>query len=70
MGGLSKKAFLTKQLTADPNHPALIVNSGNLLFPADVLPPENMAAAKITAAGVSGANQKMGGVGAARGRGR
>ncbi len=62
MGGLSKKAFLTKQLTADPNRPALIVNSGNLLFPADVLPPENMAAAKITAAGVIEANQKMGGV--------
>ena len=62
MGGLSKKAFLTKQLAADSNRPALIVNSGNLLFPADVLPPENMAAAKITAAGVIEANQKMGGV--------
>jgi len=62
LGGLSKKAFLTKQLAADSNRPALIVNSGNLLFPADVLPPENMAAAKITAAGVIEANQKMGGV--------
>lgn len=61
MGGLSKKAFVTKQLAADPNRPALVVNSGNLLFPADVLPPEDMAAARITAGGVIEANRKMGG---------
>jgi 2',3'-cyclic-nucleotide 2'-phosphodiesterase (5'-nucleotidase family) len=60
LGGLSKKAAITKQLSADASRPALIVNSGNLLFPTDVLPPEDMAAARITAGGVIEANRKMG----------
>ena len=61
MGGLSKKAFLIKGLVADPRQASLLVNSGNLLFKTDALPPDNPEAAKISADGIMQATRKMGG---------
>jgi len=61
LGGLSKKAFLTKQLAAEARYPALIVNSGNLLFATDTLPADSVETAKITANGVIEATRKTGG---------
>ena len=61
MGGLSKKAFLTKGLAADPKQPALIVNSGNLLFNTESLAPSNLETARVTADGIVQATRMMGG---------
>lgn len=61
MGGLSKKAFLIKGLDNDPARPALLVNSGNLLFPANQLEPSEAEAAKIAAETVVRATSAMGG---------
>ncbi len=61
MGGLSKKAFLIKGLVADPRYSSLILNSGNMLFKTDVLPPENLETAQIAADGIAQAMRKMGG---------
>ncbi len=61
MGGLSKKAFTIKELASKQANPGLVIDSGNLLFKADSLPPEGLAKAKITAAGVLKAYQTMGG---------
>lgn len=60
MGGLSKKAFLLKGLSNDPNRPALVVTGGNLLFARGRLAPEDAEAAKIAAEAVLRAHQKMG----------
>lgn len=60
MGGLSKKAFITKTLTNDSHYPALIVNSGNLLFKTDILQPEEAETARIAADGVYQATRKTG----------
>ena len=61
MGGLSKKASLIKNLAADPGHPALVVNGGNLLFKTDALPANDLEAAKLTADGIVQATRMMGG---------
>ena len=53
-------AFLIKGLANDPQFPALVVTGGNLLFPADKLPPDTVETAKIAAEGVLQASQKMG----------
>lgn len=61
MGGLSKKAFSIKELASKQAKPGLVLDSGNLLFKADSLPPEGLAKAKITAEGILKAYQTMGG---------
>ena len=61
MGGLSKKAYTIKELTARQANPGLVIDSGNLLFQSDSLPPEALAKAKITADGILKAYQTMGG---------
>jgi 2',3'-cyclic-nucleotide 2'-phosphodiesterase (5'-nucleotidase family) len=61
LGGLSKKAFLIKGLVADPKQPALILNSGNLLFKTDTLAAGEAETAKITADTIVQATRKMGG---------
>lgn len=61
MGGLSKKAFLIKGLVADPRYSSLVLNSGNMLFKTDVLPPGNLETAKIAADGIAQAMRMMGG---------
>jgi 2',3'-cyclic-nucleotide 2'-phosphodiesterase (5'-nucleotidase family) len=60
LGGLSKKAFLMKNLVNESHQPALIVTGGNLLFNADRLEPDTVESAKIAADGVQQASQKMG----------
>jgi 2',3'-cyclic-nucleotide 2'-phosphodiesterase (5'-nucleotidase family) len=60
LGGLSKKAFLVKGLSQDANYPALLISSGNMLFPKTVS-PDGHAAARITAEGVIQATRTMGG---------
>lgn len=60
MGGLSKKAFLLKGLSNDPNRPALVVTGGNLLFARGQLAPEAIEEAKIAADTVLQAHQRMG----------
>ena len=60
MGGLSKKAFLIKNLVNDSQQPALIATGGNLLFKADRLETDAVEPAKIAADGVLQASQKMG----------
>lgn len=60
MGGLSKKATLIKELTNDPQQPALIVTGGNLLFTRGRLAPETTESAKIAAEAILLAHQKMG----------
>jgi 2',3'-cyclic-nucleotide 2'-phosphodiesterase (5'-nucleotidase family) len=60
LGGLSKKAFFTKQLGADSRYPALIVNSGNLLFATETLAADSAESAKITAEGVIQASRATG----------
>lgn len=61
MGGLPKKAYIIKELTQKQNKSALVIDSGNLLFKADSLPPEAMTKAKITADGILQAYRTMGG---------
>ena len=61
MGGLSKKAFLLKGLVAEPRYPALVVNSGNLLFKTDALAAGDLEAGKIAADGIVQATRMMGG---------
>lgn len=61
MGGQSKKATLVKMLVTDPAWPALVAESGNLLFKNDTLPPESLAPAKIAAEGIIQATTAMGG---------
>ncbi len=46
---------------ADPKFASLIVNSGNLLFKTETLPPDGLEAAKISADGIMQATRKMGG---------
>ena len=60
MGGQSKKATLVKMLTTDPAWPALVAESGNLLFKNDSLPPESLTSAKIAADGIIQAITSMG----------
>lgn len=50
-----------KGLVSDPTQPALFVDSGNLLFKADTLPPETVKTATSVAEGVLQATRKMGG---------
>ncbi|NLB06442.1 MAG: hypothetical protein GX835_05670, partial [Desulfobulbaceae bacterium] len=59
MGGLSKKAHLLHALARE-GKPTLLVESGNLLFKTDVVPPTELAAARIGAAGVVTAVSRMG----------
>lgn len=61
MGGLSKKAFLIKELMAEPGRPALVVTGGNLLFNANQLEPASLEAGKIAAEAIMAATGKMGG---------
>lgn len=60
MGGLSKKATTLKALSTEPAWPALVAETGNLLFKNDTLPPESLAPAKIGAEGVIEAITAMG----------
>jgi 2',3'-cyclic-nucleotide 2'-phosphodiesterase (5'-nucleotidase family) len=60
LGGLSKKSFLVKELSRESLYPALLLSSGNMLFPRTV-PPEERAAARITAEGLVQATRAMGG---------
>ena len=59
MGGLSKKAHLLHALARE-GKPTLVVESGNLLFKTDVVPPTELPAARIGAAGVVTAVSRMG----------
>ena len=61
MGGLSKKASTIKELTSRQAKSGLVIDSGNLLFKADSLPPESLVKSKITADGILKAYQAMGG---------
>ena len=60
MGGLSKKAFLVKGLSNDPQFPALLINGGNMLFKKGVSAAE-MPAARIAAETILAATRTMGG---------
>lgn len=60
MGGLSKKSFLVKELSADPHTPAVLINSGNMLFKKGVTADE-MPAARIAAETIVAATRTMGG---------
>ena len=60
MGGLSKKSFLVKGLSADPQFPAVLINSGNMLFKKGVSAAE-MPAARIAADTILAATRTMGG---------
>ncbi len=60
MGGLSKKSFLVKGLSADPQLPAVLINSGNMLFKKGVNAAE-MPAARIAAETIIEATRTMGG---------
>ena len=59
MGGLSKKAHLIKELS-NQGRPTLVVESGNLLFKTDVVPPNELAAARVGAEAMVQALQRMG----------
>lgn len=59
MGGLSKKAHLINTL-ARQGQPTLVVESGNLLFKADVVPPAELVAARIGAEAIANAIRRMG----------
>jgi len=59
MGGLSRRAYLIKQLTSDKNKPILILDAGALLFEQPVIPPSQFAAKKAKAEGIVQAMQKM-----------
>lgn len=61
MGGQSKKATIVKMLATNPAWPALVAESGNLLFKNDTLSPESLAPAKIVAEGVLQATTALGG---------
>lgn len=58
MGGLSKKSFLVKGLSADPQNPAILINSGNMLFKKGVSAAE-MPAARIGAETILAATRAM-----------
>lgn len=60
MGGLSKKSFFVKGLSADPHTPALLINSGNMLVKKGVTDAE-MPAARIGAETIIEATRTMGG---------
>lgn len=60
MGGLSKKSILVKGLSTDPQIPALLLNSGNMLFKKGVT-AEEMPAARIGAETIIAATRSMGG---------
>ena len=59
MGGLSKKAHLVHALARE-GKPTLVVESGNLLFETDAVPPAELAAARIGAEGIVAAVRQMG----------
>lgn len=60
MGGLSKKSFFVKGLSTDPKAPAVLINSGNMLFKKEVTTAE-MPAARIAAETILAATRTMGG---------
>ncbi|MBM9613238.1 hypothetical protein JWJ90_02950 [Desulfobulbus rhabdoformis] len=60
MGGLPKKASLVRGLMRDPNRPALLVSSGNMLLNKNFTASEQTAA-RIRAKAMVRAHQTMGG---------
>ncbi len=60
MGGLSKKSFLVSGLSADPNFPAVLINSGNMLVKKGG-EENDLEAARISADGILQATRTMGG---------
>ncbi len=60
MGGLSKKAFQIKELTHHNNKKSVVLDSGNLLFKAPALPPQQEATARLTAETIIKATSLLG----------
>jgi 2',3'-cyclic-nucleotide 2'-phosphodiesterase (5'-nucleotidase family) len=59
MGGLSRKAYMIKQIQNEGDKPVLLLDGGALLFDQPAIPPSLLPARTIQAGGVSQAMQTM-----------
>lgn len=59
MGGLSRKAYMIKQIQSEVDKPVLLLDGGALLFDQPTIPPSLLPARTIQAGGISQAMQAM-----------
>ncbi|MHB8809897.1 MAG: UshA-like (seleno)protein [Desulfobulbaceae bacterium] len=59
MGGLSRRAYMIKQIQSEGDKPVLLLDAGALLFDQPSIPPSLLPARTIQAGGVSQAMQTM-----------